>query len=369
MTVRLGLFGTSWWADSMYLPAVSDHPEAEMVALCGRRSGPVQEMADRWGIPGRFTDPERMLSQTELDAVIIATANDSHRDLAVTALDAGLHVLCEKPLALNAAEAAEMVDTASGRAAITMVPFTYHYMPMNRWVHRLVSDGYVGRPHHVNLRYYTGYAFDEGYSWRFDRAIAGSGVIGDLGAHWVHLARWLLDDTETSVSAVTTNFIDRPSRPDGSAYDQTEDSVVMTVRYRSGAYGVLQASAVCWEGDGFGQSHQLEIHGDDGTIHARCDWNNVQEVRGLKRGEPGPPQVLAIPDDIWGSLRRDRVHDTYRDVFRSSDAMTRQWVSAIAAGETVRPDFTDGLAVQRVLDAAVASAQQDGCPISIDQTA
>lgn len=362
MTVRVGVFGTSWWADTMYLPPLDAHPDCEVVAICGRRAEPAESFAANWNIPEWFTDPQEMLEQVEMDAVVIATSNDSHHDLAIAALDRGLHVLCEKPLARNATEGAAMASRAAEAGAITMVPFTYHYMPVNRFVKQLVADGFVGNPHHVNIRYYTDFGFDESYSWRFDRDLAGSGVIGDLGAHWVHLARWLLDDTETSLTATAATFFDRGVRPTGEEYDRCEDSVVMTVRYESGAYGVLQTSAVCWEGTPFGQTHHLEIHGDDGTIYASCDWDTVQEVRGLKRGDAGPAQVLPIPDEIWNGVRRDTVHNTYRDVFRTTDVMTRGWVSAIRDGHPIAPDFAEGQAVQRVLDAAVSSAAADGAP-------
>ncbi len=363
MSVRVAVFGTSWWADAMYLQPLTNHPDAEVVGVCGRRPGPAEEFARRWDIPAWFTDPTEMLDTVAADAVVIATANDSHHPLALAALDRGLHVLCEKPLALDATQAAEMAARAHEAGTATMVPFTYHYMPVNRFVKRLVDEGYVGTPHHVNIRYYTDFGLDDEYSWRFDREIAGSGIIGDLGAHWVHLARWLLADAEETVSAVSSIFTDRGPRPDGTDYDRVEDSVVMTVRYRSGAYGVLHTSAVCWEGTPFGQTHHLEVHGDGGTIYATCDWDTIQEVRGVRRGASGGTELLPIPDDIWGAARRDTVHNTYRDVFRHSDVMTREWISAIRDGRTTTPDFEVGLEVQRVLDAAVESAATGGCPI------
>lgn len=362
--VRIALFGTSWWADTIYLPGLRNHPLAEVVGCCGRRAEAAAEFAERWGIERSFTNPEAMLDQTEPDAVVIATANDSHHDLALAAIERGLHVLCEKPLGRNVAEAQAMTEAAERRGAITLVPFTYRWMPMNQWVKRLVAEGFVGRPLHINMRYYTEFGFDPAYSWRFDRELAGSGVIGDIGSHWVHLARWFLDDVETSVSATTASFVERAARPDASAYDQAEDSAVLTVRYRSGAYGVLQVSSVCWEGSPFGQSHHLEIHGDAGTIYATCDWDRIQRVDGLKRGESGRSE-LPIPDDLWGDIRREPVHDTYRDVFRTTDAMTRGWVDAIVAGRSIEPDFAEGLAVQRVIDAAVASAGSDSIAVPI----
>jgi predicted dehydrogenase len=368
-TVRIGLFGTSWWADAMYLPALADHPRARVTAICGRRPEPARAIAERWSIPAWFTEPERMLAEADLDAVIIATANDSHHPLAMASIDAGLHVLCEKPLAMDGAEAAEMAEAARAGGVVTLVPFTYRYLPMLRWLRRLIDDGYVGRPRQLSFRYFSSFGLDGHYAWRFDRTFAGSGIIGDLGSHLVYLARWLIGEDETSVSAVSSRFVDRGPRPDGTPYEPLEDSVVLTVRYRSGALGVLQASSACWEGTcEFGQLQEFDIHGDEGTLHARSDWDTVQEVRGSRIGEP-VPTVLPIPDDIWGSVRRGPVPDTYRDVFRTTDAMTRGWVDAVADARPVRPDFDDGLAVQRVLDAAVASAGAGGAPVAVGDDA
>lgn len=367
--VRVGIVGTSWWADAMYLPPLSAHEQAAVVAVSGRNAATTAAFADRWGIEQRFDDPIAMLDSAGLDAVVVASSNDSHFPLTMAALDRGLHVLCEKPLAQNAAQAQEMTARAEETGAITLVPFTYHYMPVNQWVRRLIAEGYVGRPYHVNIRYYTGYAADSAYSWRFDRELAGSGVIGDLASHWIHLARWLLDDNEVSVGALASAFVERQPRPDGGTYEQAEDSAVLTVRYASGAYGVLQVCAVSWEGTPFNQTHHLEVHGDAGTIYGVCDWDTVQEVRGVRRGERGPATVLPIPDEIWGGVRRDNVHDTYRDVFRGTDAMTRGWITAIAEQRHVRPDFADGLAVQRVVDAAVASADADGAQVPVTPVA
>ena len=368
MAVRVGLIGTSWWADAMYAPPLTAHENAEIAAVAGRNPSTTAAFADRWNIPERFDDPIAMLDGVELDAVVVATSNDSHCELSMAAIERGLHVLCEKPLAQNTAQAVAMAAKARQAGVITLVPFTYHYMPVNQWVRRLVADGYVGRPYHVNVRYYTGYAFDSAYRWRFDRELAGAGVIGDLGSHWIHLARWLLDDTEVSVGALSAAFVEREARPDGSAYEQAEDSAVLTVRYASGAYGVLQVCAVSWEGTPFNQTHQLEIHGDAGTIYAFCDWDTVQEVRGVRRGDRGPAALLPIPDDIWNGVRRDNVHDTYRDIFRGTDAMTRGWITAITEQRHVRPDFSDGLAVQRVVDAALDSAATGGVQVAISES-
>ena len=139
----------------------------------------------------------------------------------------------------------------------------------------------------------------------------------------------------------------------------------MCIRDSNGAYGVLHASAVCWEGTPFGQIHEFDLHGSEGTLHSLIDWDTVQDVRGVKVGEPGPAKPLALPEHLSEGVRMDTVHNTYRDVFRTTDSMTRGWITAMAAGEHCTPDFAEGLAVQRVIDAAVDSADAGGCPIDL----
>ena len=128
---------------------------------------------------------------------------------------------------------------------------------------------------------------------------------------------------------------------------------------RSGAYATLQVSAVCWEGSSFGQTHELDAHGTDGTLYASCDWECLQEVRGSKAGTSGPAAPLPIPDALWADVRRDRVHDTYRDVFRGG-AMVGDFVTAVREQRPCEPDFADGLRIQELCDAAVRSAEAGG---------
>ncbi|MDX2378260.1 MAG: Gfo/Idh/MocA family oxidoreductase [Acidimicrobiia bacterium] len=359
MTLRIGILGTSWWVDSMYFPAIAARSDAEVVGLCGRTPAKAEELGARWGVPWVSVENDEFLDPDRLDAVIVATSNDSHEPITLTALDRGLHVLCEKPVA-NTVEAADrMAARAAEVGAITLVPFTYRYMPTNRWVKRLIDDGYVGGVHHMNLRYFTGYGRTTDYNWRYDPAVSGSGVLGDLGSHWLDLARWLVGEIE-AIGCVSGHAYERPPRPDGSVYEPLEDSAIMTVRFSGGAYGTLQVSSVCWEGGDFNQTHHLDVHGTDGTVYSLNDWIGTQEVRGLRAGDPGPALPLPIPDDIWGDVRRASVHDTYRDVFRVGQAMTGEWIDAVLAGRACAPDLTEGARVQQLLELAQQSAALDG---------
>ena len=362
-SVRVGVLGTSWWADSMYLPALTAHPDVEIVGLCGRTPAKAEVLAAQWNVPWWTVDSNDFLDPERLDAVIIATSNDSHEQLTLLAIERGLHVLCEKPIATSAAAAQAMANAAAASGATTLVPFTYRYMPNFQYVKRLIDTGFVGQPFHLNMRYFTGFARDGEYSWRFDTELAGSGVLGDLGSHWLHVARWLLGEV-TGIGCISSTFVDRELRPDDSDYDRSEDSAQMTVRFENGAYGTLQVSAVCWEGTDFGQTHHLDLHGTNGTVYSLNDWSTVQEVRGLAAGATGPTQVLPIPDDIWGEARRDRVHDTYRDVFRINRAMIGEWADAVRDGVPISselaPDLAEGARVQHLLELAAKSAATDG---------
>lgn len=358
-TVRVGLVGTSWWAEAMYLPALADHPIGQITAVCGRDPERTRSVADSWAIDHHFTDWSAMLDSGEIDALIVASPNESHYEITMAALNGDLPVLCEKPLGMTEAEAQQMAETAADRNLITMVPFTYRFMPTNQFIKTLIGEGYVGEPYQLSMRYFAGYARDGAYAWRFDAARAGSGILGDLGSHWLDMARWFLGEI-TAVSAHRDRFVPRSPRPDMTSYTQVEDSAVILARFETGALATLQVSAVCWEGTPFGQIHELDLHGSDGTLHALNDWDTVQEVRGVRAGTPGPARPLPIPDDIWNGAPHSPVHDTYRHIFRRTEAMTRDWATAISQGRPVEPDFATGARIQRLVAAALNSATGNG---------
>ena len=249
-----------------------------------------------------------------------------------------------------------MAEAAERAGVITMTPFTYRFMPVNRYLKELVDEGFIGRPHHLNMRYYTGYGLSGEYSWRFDLDRAGSGAIGDLGSHWAYLARWFYGEI-AAVTAVIGQAVPRAPRPDGVPYRPTEDSAMILLEFENGATGSLHVTSVAYEPGPFGQTHATELHGSGGSLHAFTDWDTVQRVDGCRVDEPAT-YALPIPDRLFGNARRDTVGNTYKDTFREQDSMARGFVTAIAAGTPASPDFRDGLAVQRVLDAAGRSARE-----------
>jgi len=354
--VRIGIVGTSWWADAMYLPALANHPVADVRGIAGgSRRDHTRAFAAKWSIPAAYDSLDELLAAEPLDALLVLTPNANHFASVMAGLTHGLHVLCEKPLGLSAGQARQMAEAAEQAGVITMVPFTYRFMPVNRYVKELVEEGYIGRPYHLNLRYYTGYGRSGAYAWRFDAGEAGSGVSGDLGSHWAYLARWFYGEID-AVTAVFSHTVPRAPRPDGAPFETAEDSAMMLLEFENGATGSLHLSSLAYEPGPFGQRHEMDLHGSAGSLHTMTDWIRKQRVEGCRADDP-ETRELPIPDRLFGSARRDTVHHTYKDVFRGQDHMTRGFVTAIANGEAASPDFHDGLAVQRVLDAAARSAR------------
>ena len=182
-------------------------------------------------------------------------------------------------------------------------------------------------------------------------------MLGNIASHFFYLAYWWFGEV-TDVFCLAGEFVDRPSEtPEGEPYDRTEDGAYTLLRFANGAQGLVQASAVCTEETAFGQRHEFDLHGEDGTLRSVIDWDMRQDVEGTRRGE-GPTRPLEMPEHVWGAARRDTVHNTYRDVFRVEDHMTRGWINAIAAGQPFSPSLKDGAIVQRMIDAAALSAAE-----------
>lgn len=204
--VAVGIIGTSWWAELMYLSSLAGYPNARLAAICGRNEERAAEVAAKYNVPRVFTDYREMIWTANLDAVVVSTPDDLHHPMTMAALEAGLHVLCEKPLAMNAAQAREMYETAEAEGVKHMVLFTNRWLPPFRHVHDLVQSGYIGRPYHAQFSHVGHYGGE--YQWRLDGRRA-NGVLGDLGSHIIDLSRWYLGEI-ASVDARLDTFETRP---------------------------------------------------------------------------------------------------------------------------------------------------------------
>jgi predicted dehydrogenase len=351
--VRVGVVGTSRYADFMHLPALKSHPQANLSAICGRNRARAEEMAKKYGITQVFSDYQEMIDRSELDALVVAAPEDLHYPITMAALKGGLHVLCEKPLASTAQQAKQMYDAAIRSGRKHMVFFTYRWSPVFQYVHRLIGEGFLGSCFYAGLRYNGGHGREAKYAWRWD-ARRGLGALGDMGAHVIDLARWLIGDI-VSVHAQLSTFVQRPG-VEGQPLDPANDAALLSVVFRDGAMGALHASAVAHLGDR-GQEMQIILHGEKGTLEAGFNWKDGYALWGATAAEK-EIHPLPIPDDILGG-----VVDPKR-LFIEQPVGTRLFIDSIVNDQTVSPSFYDGLQAQEVIEAALRS-YKTGAKVSI----
>lgn len=363
MKPRIAVIGTSWWADAMYLPALTHDGSIDVVAVAGRDAKRTSEFAARWSVPQASTDPAALIDTVDADAIIIVTPNETHHPFTKSALGRGLAVLTEKPLAINYGQATDLADQAQRLGVTTMVPFTYSFMPAARYLRHLVETGYIGTPYHLNLRYYSGYARGPQYWWRLDADRAGSGVVGDLGSHFFYLALWYFGPV-TDVSATLATLIDRP-HPQGKQYEAADDTSIVTLRFANGAIGSVTATAMAYEPSRISQMHELELHGSEGTLRHRVDWDTQQTIVGARNGDQNSA-TIEIPGSFLQGSPVDDVITTYKRTFRHNGHMVREFAHAASSGTAVRPDFRAGADVQRIIDASLVS-HQEGRRVAIEE--
>lgn len=367
--IHVGLVGTSWWADLMHLPGLSRHPRAELRALCGRSRERAEALAAKYAVPHVFTDYRDLVANGGLDAVVIATPDDLHYPVTMAALEAGLHVLCEKSLALTAAQAREMYERAEAAGVRHMVFFTNRWVPAYRLVKQLLDQGYVGRCYHCDISYRGGYGRTGQHGWRFDGR-RSNGILADLGSHAIDLARWYVGDI-ARVSAHLGTFIDRPG-PDGqlvdpATVDPANDAALLGVEFASGAQGSIHVSALAHVGER-GIEGRVVLHGEEGTLEVEVTFLGAQ-VRGARADEK-QIRPLPVPEEWWGEVsdRTRSYPEQIADLFAGQPVGARRFIDAIVEGRPAaeQPSFYEGLQVQTVIDAAI-EAHQSGRWVEVQQ--
>jgi predicted dehydrogenase len=352
--VRIGVIGTGPFTDLMHLPNLKSHPRADLAAICGRNQERAGLLAARYAIPQVYHDYRRLIDRGQLDAVVVATPDDLHYPMVMHALEAGLHVLCEKPLTLTVAQAQEMLERAEARGVKHMTYFTFRWLPPYRYLHHLIGQGYLGRCYHAEFRFLAGFGRVLAYSWRFD-ARRSLGALGDLGAHLVDLARWLIGEIQP-VAATLDRYVTRPRPENGrrTRFKPANEAAHLLVRFTNGAQGSLLASTVAHTADR-GQEQQLVFHGQGGALEARLTglWAELQGARATETAY----RPLAVPDEFWAGVDRSRPpEEQVRQVFTRQPVADRQFVDAILHDRPITPSFYDGLKAQEVLAAALAAA-------------
>jgi predicted dehydrogenase len=344
-----------------------------MRVLGGRDAAAVKSAAERLGWQDTATSWQDLVARDDVDLVDVCTPGHTHAEIAIAALEAGKHVLCEKPLANTVAEAETMVaaaEAAAARGVRSMVGYTYRRVPAVQLARQLVADGRIGAVRHVRVQYLQDWLADPEapLSWRLDKQAAGSGALGDIGSHAVDLAQFITGERLTGVSALLETFV--PERPVAAEFSglhgtggaergpvTVDDAAVFLARLSGGGLGVFEATRFA---TGRKNAIRLEVNGERGSLSFDFEDMNVLHfydaaedatTAGFRRIVVTEPQHAYVAQ--WWPAGHGLGYE---------HAFTHQvvdLVGAIAAGTDPTPSFADGLAVQRVLDAVERSAADD----------
>ncbi|MFJ4481325.1 Gfo/Idh/MocA family protein [Streptomyces longwoodensis] len=354
---------------------VFDLPRRPVLSVvCGRDGAAVRAAADRHGWADTETDWRALIARDDVDLVDICTPGDSHAEIALAALAAGKHVLCEKPLANTVAEAEAMTraaEEAHGRGQIAMVGFNYRRVPATALARRMVAAGRLGTLRHVRVTYLQDWLVDPQFplTWRLRRELAGSGSLGDLGAHIVDLAQHLAGERLAGVSALTETFVRERPLPGGSGGGLSavpaggtgtvtvDDAALFTGRFASGALASFEATRYA---TGRKNALRLELNGERGSL--AFDLERLNELWFHDGTDPGAEAgfrriLVTEPDHPYLDAWWPPGHGLgYEHTFVHQ---ARDLVHAVAGGRRPDPSFADGLQVQRVLAAVEESAEKN----------
>jgi predicted dehydrogenase len=336
----------------------------EMTAVCANDSEEnLRAFADRFGWKGVETDWQRLVRRGDIDLVSVAAPGFLHKPMVLEAVRHGKHVLCEKPLANTLADAVEMLEAAGKAGVRHCCGYSYRSTPAQALAKQIVDEGRIGRIHHVHARYAQDWIVDPGFAmvWRFDRALAGSGSLGDICAHSIDAARFI---TGLEFSEVVGNLVtlipERPVRSDESdgprAAVTVDDVAQFLCRFNNGAAGCFEATRLA---TGRKNHNCIEVNGEKGSVY--WDFEEQNYLYFCDRAAPvhlqGFTKISATTDahPYKGGPWPVGHGLGYGDTFLIEVA---NFLTAITNKTEYHPDFNDGVAVQRVLDAVERSAEQ-----------
>lgn len=354
--LRVGIIGTGW-GSLVHAPAFAVADGYEVAAICARNPDRLAKAAADAGVEDTATDWRTFVRRDDLDIISVATPVETHHPIVLAALDAGRHVLCEKPLALTAAQAREMADAAAGSGRVTATCFELRWTEERLPVWDLVRDGFVGKPYFSRIAQSASYwhpSHKAQAGWMYDAALGGGYLAGLLS----HDIDWIatMFGAPTAVCADVGTSIDQVTLRDGSAVDVTaDDTTALLLRLPGGARAVISASVVGAHTGGW----RFEAFGEDGTILATGGRGEAT----LRTGRAADDGLTA-----WSGPARQPRHLAdlpgrgagASSMIRAMALMLEDWRPAFSGAQTSAPSFFDGWLVQAVIEAARASSAGAG---------
>jgi len=346
---RIGIIGLGFGAQ-VYIPAFRSEGW-DVAAICSRSHEKASKVAEAAGIRDVHTNPMELIARDDLDAVAVATPPRAHHELTIAALRAGKHVLCEKPFAMDAAQAAEMRDAAERSGRTAMVGHEFRHTPQRAYIKELLDDGYIGR-----FQLCTIELFLDRYVTREARPLTwmaydseGGGLLGALGSHYIDgLRHWFGEVVSVAgrLATLRPDLIDLTTTAIVKA--ETDDTFLFTLQFENGGIATMSASFAATPTRGV----KIVVMGESGTLIAEQPGPNPMENGGVIASRDGAPlQPLATPER-YTPFTDDRDHRLM--AFR---LLVREFTNGIEQCISPSPNFTDGLRCQEILDAVRASSK------------
>ncbi|KQN98887.1 Gfo/Idh/MocA family protein [Paenibacillus sp. Leaf72] len=372
--VRVGMVGykfmgkahsNAYRALPMFFPKTPALPE--MKAICGRNAEALEQARSQFGWESAETDWRKLIERSDIDVIDINAPSDAHKEIALAAAAAGKHLFCEKPLALNVADAKEMLDAAEEAGIKHMVGFNYRFAPAVQLAKKLVSDGRLGEIYHFRAVFLQDWIIDPSFPlvWRLQKEVAGSGSHGDLGAHLIDLARFLVGEFDEVIGMSETFIKERPlpsemtglsAKGDASGARgkvTVDDATLFMTRFENGALGSFEATRFA---AGHRSTNAFEINGSKGSV--KFDFERLNElevyftddaddVQGFRRVLATDP-AHAYMDAWWPAGHTIGYEHTFTHEMQ-------ELMLAIHEDRQPVPNFHDGLRCQEVLEAVEQS--------------
>ena len=353
--VRYGIIGAGAVSDYHHVPGIKIDPRAELVAICDPNEELLNQRKTDWGVNHLTTDYRELVADPDIDAVIIATPNFTHKEMAIAAANAGKHIMCEKPLALNHQDSAEMHRAARDNNVKHMTAFTYRFAPSMRYLRHLLKTGALGEPRHFRSQRFLDWP-ETSWGWRQYQDKAGAGDLFDMTIHRIDFAMDLLGPIQSVCGAVET-FCPRDKTVDGLSCppSNVDDWSSMIGRFACGAVGVWEGTTVAkgHHNDGFGWEW-AEINGSEASAVYKLTEPNT-----ILMGKHGESlENVPVPDEflVIDGSPRDPTEGVPSTVFRYD--LVYELTSAIKEDRPAIPGFDHGTLAQAVADAVLESNRE-----------
>ena len=341
-----------------------------MKAICGRDEEWVKDSAEKFGWEGYETDWQKLVSRSDIDMIDITAPSNAHKEIAIAAANEGKHVFCEKPLALTLADSREIYEAAEKNKIKHQIGFNYRFAPAVLLAKSIIDSGKLGKIFHVRANFLQDWIIDPEFPlvWRLDKKVCGSGSLGDLGAHFIDLTRFLVGEFDTIMGMSKTFVKSRPTSErmigltgkaaaDAPRADvEIDDGTVFIAEFKNGALGVFEATR-------FAQGHKndlsIEINGELGSVKfvfermnelhyfSAADEEGLQGFRLIQASEGIHPYMHAWwPVGHVIGYEHTFIHELY------------EFTESIANDKATTPDFMDGIKCSQIIEAVELSCER-----------